>query len=142
MLATHFASVNLDDGGRFDLILYGMENSQDLESVALMVRRESGYRLEAVTPTRIAAVMRDISASEAKDAGTDFLRKSTVLNTVATRRIIGPKGEDLGYELRPVYHEFQVPNRFYRISYFLEEPGVVRFRVSWDNYNDPFGIDD
>jgi len=141
VLPTHSGPVDLEAPGTFDLILYGMQNGSDFETVAVLDRRGDAYKIEPVTMNHVRRFVEDVPAAEASQMAHEFLRRLLMINTVASKKIMGPDGAVIGYELRPIFHEFQAPNRYYRVWYFLAEPEIVKFRVEWLHSDDSFPQD-
>lgn len=138
VLPTQSTSINLDEQGTFDLILYGMDTSNDVKSVAVLDRVGDGYKIEASNRMHVKNIVKDQTIAQASKAASDFLRNSIILRSINTSTIYGPNGEMVGYEFRPVFNEFQVSNSFYSIWYYLDGPETIKFRVDWNQMSDPF----
>jgi hypothetical protein len=89
--------------GIYTVIFYGCNFSEDPETVAFLDREGDPYTLEPYAPDSNYRVRQGVPAKDAFIMADHFLRCNTAFRGTQTRRIVGPGGETVGYEVRPFY---------------------------------------
>jgi hypothetical protein len=89
--------------GIYTVIFYGCNFSEDPETVAFLDREGDPYTLEPYAPDSNYRVGQGVPAKDAFIMADHFLRCNTAFRGTQTRRIVGPGGETVGYEVRPFY---------------------------------------
>ncbi len=112
--------------GTYTLILYGGRYSSDLQTVAILAREGTGYAFEPYAPEFDYRVIQGVPAKEALSAAESFVRNHPSAYRSQLARILGPGGEVLGYELRPLYFplDFGVTDVL-DVTYWLTDRKVV-----------------
>lgn len=87
----------------FTLILYGGQNSNDIETVAILDKEGDRYSFEPFAPRFKYIVKRGVPANEALEEAGKYISWHNSYHRSQLRGIIDEKGSILGYELRPIY---------------------------------------
>ncbi len=89
--------------GTYRVILFGCNFGSDLETIAFLDNESDKYAFEPYAPDFKFKIKKGVPADEAlKEAG-EFVNCNTSFLHFRTYGIIGPNGETLGYEVRPLY---------------------------------------
>ncbi|MFI5295483.1 MAG: hypothetical protein ACHQ0Y_10710 [Thermodesulfovibrionales bacterium] len=89
--------------GTYRVILFGCNFGNDLETIAFLDKENDKYVFEPYAPDFKFKIKKGVQAEAAlKEAG-EFVNCNTSFLHFQTYGIIGPNGETLGYELRPLY---------------------------------------
>jgi len=92
--------------GTYRVILFGCNFNNDLETIAFLDKESDKYVFEPYAPDFKFKIKKGVPAKEAlKEAG-EFVNCNTSFLHFQTYGIIGPDGETLGYEVRPLYQPF------------------------------------
>lgn len=89
--------------GTFTVILYGGQNANDFETVAILDRQGDVYQFETFGGRYSATVFEGMNTKEALDKAKRFVGQHTAFRAAETRVIKGPAGALLGYEIRPIF---------------------------------------
>jgi len=89
--------------GTYRLILYGARNSNDLETVAVLDREGDAYEIEPYAPGWRYKVLNGVKAGEALDIARQKVGYHPSFMSTTLKRIFGPDGSVIGYEVRPLY---------------------------------------
>jgi hypothetical protein len=89
--------------GRYDVILYGSRNANDVETIAILDKAGDEYTFEPYAPEYDYKIMKDVSAAEALKHAVPFVSWHRSFWKVERSRISDKKGKIIGYELRPLY---------------------------------------
>jgi len=121
-------------GSTYTLILYGARYSNDIENVALLVGEGGPYRFEVYAPDFDYRVTKNVPYSDALEEAEKLVRHHYAFMQSQLSRIVGPSGDTIGYELRPLYRPVEFGSAdVLDINYFLEGGKVVaRIRLKHD----------
>jgi len=97
---------NSDIQGNYTLILYGGGHSNDIGTVAILDKEGDQYTIVPFAPEFNYKVKKGMSAKEALDKAEEFVGWHNAFYMSSLRRIIGDRGDTIGYELRPLYLPF------------------------------------
>jgi hypothetical protein len=89
--------------GTFTLLLYGCRTSDALDNVAILKREGDPYTFEIYAPDFMYSVKPGLSAAAALKEAEQFVRCNINSERSQLLRIIGPAGNSIGYEVRPLY---------------------------------------
>jgi len=128
-------------GENFTVFLYGLDNSSDVESLAVLDRSDDTYTIAFMKALPSFRVLANVPRQEAISRAEAFLNGSTLLSHIEKREIQGPDGTVLGYEFRPIYNPFQVNNSSFDSAYYPTGKNRVVFRVIWNEFKEPFSGD-
>ncbi len=106
------AAIPSEVAGNYTLILYGCNYSSDIENAAILVREDTSYSFDVYAPEFDYRVKKHIPAKEALKEAEDFVRCHYAFWRARISSILSPEGDDLGYEVRPLYStlEFGYPD--------------------------------
>ena len=89
--------------GTYTLILYGSNHSNDLETVAVLDREGDAYDIEPYAPDWRYERVKGVGADEALERARAQVNFHPSFMRTYLKRIIGPDGSVIGYEVRPMY---------------------------------------
>ena len=92
--------------GSFDLILYGCNFHDDLETLAILAKEGGPYEFEPYAPDFNYRVIKDVPAKEALVEAQKFVNCHNAFHAAQLSRLVDAKGETLGFEVRPLYLYF------------------------------------
>ncbi|MBI5142889.1 MAG: hypothetical protein HZA20_11980 [Nitrospirae bacterium] len=124
--------------GVYDVILYGMDGPNDVETVAILDRTDDSYRLVSKFGSEHYKVYYGLKADQAVEKASNFLKGLTIVTAMERRMITGPNGERIGYEIRPIFDSSTVINSYFGCSYNLQPNSDVVFSVMWQEFYKPF----
>lgn len=112
--------------GTYTLLFYGCRSVDDVENVAILDKEGDPFTFDIYAPGFSYKVKTGAPGDEALKASDRFIRCSFHFQQSRLSRIVGPSGEVVGYEVRPLYS----PIRFGRydvldIHYILKGDRVV-----------------
>lgn len=112
--------------GTYRVILFGCNFNNDLETIAFLDKEGDKYAFEPYAPDFKFKIKKGVPAKEAlKEAG-EFVNCNTSFMHFQTYGIIGPNGETLGYEVRPLYEPFAYGAQDVLLTdYWLKDDKVV-----------------
>jgi len=121
--------------GTYTLLLYGCQYPADVKDVAFFVSDDSKYPLDIIDIDSSYKVKTGLTASQAMDAASKFVRCSSYsLWQTQLQQIPDENGGVIGYELRPLYLPYQLGVvDAMDISYFLKNGKVVTY-IKLDPY--------
>ncbi len=128
---------------RYTLILYGMRYLTDPRSVAFLDVEGDRYTLKPFAPGFDYTELHGLNSVEAMNRAVSFLGQNPDTNGYGLRRIIGPGGQTIGYEVRPYfqilkYGFMDVLNIYYTlkkndvVSIYVDLIPSVRDRILFD----------
>lgn len=103
ILTTNRGDLPQDMKGTYTLILYGGQNVNDLELLAILDREDDSFRLEPFGGELNASTKQGMTLADAFDEAKRFVGQHTAFLTYETRIINGPGDGILGYEVRPIF---------------------------------------
>ncbi|MDA8078821.1 MAG: hypothetical protein M0Z79_07775 [Nitrospiraceae bacterium] len=92
--------------GTYSVIFYGCNFNNDFETVAFLDKDGDGYAFEPYAPDFKYRVKRGLGAKDALSEAERFVNCGTAFRNIQLYKIIGPRGDILGYEVRPLYYPF------------------------------------
>ena len=112
--------------GTYRVILFGCNFGNDLETIAFLDKEGDKYVFEPYAPDFNFKIKKGVQAEKAlKEAG-EFVNCNTSFMHLQTYGIIGPNGEILGYEVRPLYEPLAYGDQDVLLTdYWLKDDKVV-----------------
>lgn len=95
------------DSGVFKVILYGGKHANDLETVAFLDIDDDAYTLKPYGAQFNFTEYAGQEGLEAYNTAKEFVSSHISFKSVELREIMGPQGEVIGYEIRPLYRSFE-----------------------------------
>ena len=92
-----------DNSGVFDLILYGGNYGDDLETVAFLDRQGDAYNFDIYAPEFNYRTIKGLTFEKGLDKAREFVSSSTSFHQVQLTSIVNDKSQIIGYEVRPLY---------------------------------------
>jgi hypothetical protein len=89
--------------GTFTLLLHGCRTSDALDNVAILKKEGDPYTIELYAPGFMYSVKSGLSGTTALKEAEQFVRCNINSERSQLRKIIGPAGNSIGYEVRPLY---------------------------------------
>jgi hypothetical protein len=114
--------------GTFDLILYGGNHLQDLETTAILDVAGDPYTIVPRAPEFDYRVMKGLDAVEAIERARAFDLHNPAATAVLPMRVQTAQGTVVAYELRPLYQPFAFEDVL-RVSYWESGDGIIRVSV-------------
>ncbi len=93
--------------GTYNVILYGCNFFNDLETIAFLERDGGHYPFEPFAPDFKYRVKKGVSATEALAEAKNFVSCNNSFKNAQLSRISAPDGAILGYEVRPLYYSYR-----------------------------------
>lgn len=103
ILTTNRANIPQDGSETYTLILYGGQNTNDLELLAVLDREDDSYSMEPFGGELNADIKQGMTLANAYEEAKRFVGQHTAFLTYETRIINGPGDGILGYEVRPIF---------------------------------------
>ena len=118
--------------GVYNLILYGGNYSNDIKTLAILVREGEPYSFEIFAPAFDYRIIKGVPAEEAFKIAEKFVSFHREFWKAQMRKIIDRKGNIIGYEIRPLYYpvtssESNPLNVYYRLT---DDKVIVYIRLS------------
>ncbi len=89
--------------GEFDLILFGSLAQGIVNNLVILDRRDDGVIIEPYAPEFDYKIIRGLSTGEQIKHAEQFLSFHSAFYRFERSAILGPDGQVLGYEIRPLY---------------------------------------
>ncbi len=117
--------------GTFDLILFGGNYLDDLETVAILDREGDGYVMKPFSAEFNFKTLEGLSAKDAIDKANHHVSFHSSFTGTWLRRVLDEEGARvIGYELRPLYDPFSIGEyNVLEIDYWLKEDGEVKVTI-------------
>jgi hypothetical protein len=109
--------------GTYDVILYGCNFNNDLETIAFLQKEGAQYIFEPFAPDFKYRTKKGIPAEEALQEAKEFANCGTSFMRSQLSSIIAPDGDILGYEVRPLYEP---------LTYGVEDVLAVDYNLKGD----------
>jgi hypothetical protein len=93
--------------GSYTLILYGSRHSSDIETVAILDKEGDEYTFEPYAPEFDYRIKKGVPAKEALEHAQGFINWHSAFHYSQLSKIIDPKKNVIGYELRPLYRPLE-----------------------------------
>ena len=111
--------------GTYRVILFGCNFGNDLETIAFLDKESDKYVFEPYAPD-FKFKIKGVPAKEALKVAEEFVNCNTSFMHLQTYGIIGPNGEILGYEVRPLYEPLAYGDQDVLLTdYWLRDDKVV-----------------
>jgi hypothetical protein len=112
--------------GNYTAIYYGCNFLNDLETIVILEKEGGKYQIEPYAQDFKFRVKKGLSAEEALETAKKSVNCNALFRSTNVKRILGPDGETIGYEVRPLY----LPYRYgvedvLDVDYRLKENKVV-----------------
>jgi len=112
--------------GNYILMLYGGRYSDDIENVAILDKEGDPYTFEIFARPDNYTVHVNVPAKEILDESQKFVRTHRSFLRSKLSRIIGPNGNVIGYELRPLYQMLEFGSSdVLSINYRIKDSKVI-----------------
>jgi hypothetical protein len=129
-LKTEYAAPS-EMSGTFSVILFGGAHHDDLETVAFLDIEGDQYTIEPFAPDFDYAIKKSLSAQESLRVAEKFVSFHPSLWKTQLTKIIGPGGDLVGFELRPLYIPFVYgTSDVLDIHYWPKKDGKVRVTIT------------
>ncbi len=92
--------------GTVNLILYGANHANDLETIAILDKTGDGYEFEPFAPDFRYRIKKNIPSIEALKEAEKFVSWHNSFQNIRFSKILDEKGIAIGYEVRPLYLPF------------------------------------
>lgn len=89
--------------GKFTLLLYGSGFSDNLVNVAIFDKEGDPYSFEIYAPEFSFSTRTGLDGEQALQEAEKFVRRHIRSEGSRLRRVLGPAGSVVGFELRPLY---------------------------------------
>ncbi|HTG00237.1 MAG TPA: hypothetical protein VK654_06585 [Nitrospirota bacterium] len=89
--------------GTFVLLLCGPRASGELVSVAILDREGDAYTFKIAAPEFSYGVQPGLTAADALQKAEKFVKRHIQSEGVQLRKVLGPGGGEIGFELKPLY---------------------------------------
>jgi len=101
-LTTHLAREGDVGDGPFTVILYSTSEHDFLQTVAFLDIEGDAYELQPYGAPFKYSLVKGLAGAEAVQRAQQFITSRVVYNKLELRAIMGPAGNTIGYELRPL----------------------------------------
>jgi hypothetical protein len=122
--------------GNYTAIYYGCNFLNDLETIAILEKEGGRYHFEPYAPDFKYRVKKGLSSEEAIETAKKSVNCNALFKRTQVNRILGPDGETLGYEVRPLYLPYRYgSDDVLDVDYMLKDNKVVimvRLRASME----------
>jgi len=120
--------------GSYTAIYYGCNFLNDLQTVAFLEKEGGKYPFDPFAPDFEYKVKKGLTSNEALETAKKFVSCNSQVRDTQVSRILGPDGETLGYEVRPLYLPYRYgTDDILDLDYRLKDNKVVimiRLRAS------------
>ncbi|HSB33634.1 MAG TPA: hypothetical protein VLG39_04190 [Nitrospirota bacterium] len=89
--------------GKFTLLLYGSDFPDNLVNVAILDKEGDPYSFQIHAPDFSCTTRTGMDGAQALQEAERFVRRHIRSEGSQLRRVLGPSGSGLGFELRPLY---------------------------------------
>ena len=112
--------------GTFTLMLYGCRSADDIENMVLFDKEGDAFTFEIHAPGFSYTVKTNVSAGDALAEAEKFVRCNLNCEGSQLRKILGPGGNSIGFELKPLYSPVLFGIRdVLDVSYVIKERKVT-----------------
>lgn len=110
----------------YTVIFHGCNYLNDLETIVFLDREGDSYTFEPYSPDFNYRVIKGLGAAVALEGAKQFAGCNTSFRTTQLSRVIGPAGEVIGYEVRPIYYPYNYGlDDVLNVNYMLRDKKVV-----------------
>jgi hypothetical protein len=89
--------------GTYILLLHGCRHPDDLENVAILDKEGDPYSFEIFAKDSAYTIKTGLTGEQALKEAEQFIRCSVYFERTGLRKILGPGGAGIGFEVRPIY---------------------------------------
>ncbi len=89
--------------GQANLLLYGCRYPDDIENIAILDWEDDPFTIEIHAPDFSYEVLHGLRSDEAFQQAEHFIECSFFYERRQINRIVGPGGQTVGFEVRPLY---------------------------------------
>ncbi len=89
--------------GVYTLFLHGGHYLEDIETFAILAKEETSYTFEIFKPNFDYKLVKSVPAKEALHDAEAFVSRHPSFSHIQLGKILGTKGEVIGFEVRPLY---------------------------------------
>ena len=123
----------IEPSGKYTVIRYASSIYEDYDAVVLLVPDSGKYTFEIYKPAFDYRSSGGLSAKPALDLAGAFLGRHPEFARSRIGGIVGPGGEVIGYEVRPLYKQTRFgQDDLITVIYLLKENNVIEVRVNLD----------
>lgn len=116
--------------GSLTLILYGARFADDIETIVIFDIEGDQYHFEPFAPDFDYKIKRGVQAKEALAEAEKFVSFHNAFWRSQLSRILDPKGNIIGYELRPLYNNLVYgTSDVMDVHYWLKEGGKIKVTI-------------
>ena len=120
--------------GKYTLIKYGGNYSDDFRTVAFIVPEQGRYVFEIFRPPFESKVVKGLSGGQAQSMAQEFVGGNAYIRMVQLNGVIGPEGDVIGYEVRPIYRSVLFGKEdVLIIGYFVRAGNVIQVNIDVDD---------
>jgi len=120
----------IDQSGAYTVIRVGGSHSEDYSAFALLIPETGKFRFDVYKPDFEYRTAKGLTAKQALDMAETFVAAQPYFNYSQTSEIMGPEGNVIGYEVRPLYREIMFgQSDILLIAYLLRANNTVEVRV-------------
>jgi hypothetical protein len=120
--------------GTYSVIKYGGNYSDDFSTFALIVPDRGQYTFNIYKPDFEYRAVRGVSDKQAISLAQAFVRGNAYFAGSQFNGIIGPAGDVIAYEVRPLYRSTLFGKEdVLLLGYFLKKGNVVEVRIDVDD---------
>lgn len=115
--------------GRFTLILYGANHSNDLETIAILDKEEDNIIFMPFAPDFLFRIKYAVPAESALNEAIRFISWHRDYRGYEIKRIVDKRYNTLGYEIRPLYEFLSFGMTDVLEVYYIADGEVVKVVV-------------
>jgi len=116
--------------GNYTVFLYGANHYNDIATVAILAPTDGQYKFDIFAPDWAYRTEKGVAGKAAVAMADKFVSWHSSFARTQTSKILGPYGEVIGYEIRPLYMSttFGKEDVMY-VDYFLKENNRIEVHV-------------
>ena len=97
------AAASAEVRGTYTLLLHGCRHPDDLETVAILDKEGDAHSFEIHAKGSAYTVKNGLTGEQALEEAEQFIRCNIHVERTGLRKILGPGGGSIGFEVRPIY---------------------------------------
>ena len=97
------AAVPAEVTGTYTLLLHGCRYPEDLENIAILDKEGDAHSFEIFAKNPASSVKNGLTGEQALKEAEQFIRCNIQYERTGLRKILGPGGGSIGFEVRPIY---------------------------------------
>jgi hypothetical protein len=119
--------------GIFNVILYGANHLNDLETIAILDLDGDGYEFTPYAPEFNYSVIKNLRGKEAMEGALHFISSHHSFHSSQIKMIFDERGNTLGYEFRPLYLTVVYGfSDILEVDYWLMEDNRIKVTIRLD----------